>query len=153
MQSDLILRSFSHQAAMIAILSEHSSLLGLRVKVLDHELFPSGFVYHRKKGKGRFGNFMGDMFDGKHEPYVFHMSWTKNKENKIKFYQQLDEWYLQDKCMDTKLSDISLEPGGNSMVESCCSAESLFTCHFRDKPSTRPCRDSPALDNNGQSWW
>ena len=152
MQSDLVLRSFSHQAAMISILAEHSSLMGLRVKTLGPAEFPSGFVYHRKKGKGAWGNYFVDLFDGKHDPYIFHMSWTENKHNKILYFRQLDHWYLHDKCMDTHLSDIALEPG-STFVDSCCSVEPLFSCHFRDKPSTRPCKDSPALDKDGQSYW
>jgi hypothetical protein len=55
MQSDLILQSNSHQAAMINVLSEHQSLMGLSVKTLSLQDFPSGFIYHRKKGKGKYG--------------------------------------------------------------------------------------------------
>jgi len=152
MQSDLILRSFSHQAAMIAVLAEHSSLLGLKVKTLKHTDFPSGFIYHRKKGRGEFGNFFMDFFEGRESPYVFHMSWTENKNNKILFYRQMDQWYLKDHCMDRKLKDVAME-SGSTFVESCCSAEPLFSCHFSDKPSTKPCRDSPPLDKNGKSYW
>jgi len=71
MQSDLVLRSFSHQSAMIAVLSEHASLFGLRVKTLGHAHFPSGYLYHRKKGNGPWGNYFVDLFDGKHDPYIF----------------------------------------------------------------------------------
>ena len=149
MQSDLVLRTSSHQDVMIAILSEHSSLLGLRVKVLEPEAFPSGFIFHRKKG--RFGNFFMDMFEGKQDPWVLHMSWTKNKVNKILYYRQLDNWYLQDKCMDKKVQDIAVD--GESFVVTCCSAEPLFSCHYRDKPSSGPCKDSPALDSGGKSFW
>lgn len=154
MQSDLVLRSFSHQSAMIMLLAEHSSLLGLKVKVLDPFQFPAGFIYHRKKGKGPYGNFFVDLYKGKHDPYIFHMSWTENKHNKILFYRQLDQWYLQDKCMDTKVSDIpGLELGDGKMAEACCSSESLFSCHYADKPSSRPCRNSPTLDKTGKSYW
>lgn len=164
MQSDLVLRSFSHQSAMIALLAEHSSFLGLRVKTLDAFEFPAGYIIHRKKGKGPFGNFFVDLFadNGKHDPYIFHMSWTKNHESKIQFYRQLDQWYLQDQCMDTELNNISgvsvkvdvIEGTVNSnFAETCCAAQPLFSCHFKDKPSVRPCKDSPALDKDGVSWW
>ena len=154
MQSDLVLRSFSHQSAMISILAEHSSLLGLRVKVLDPFAFPSGFIYHRKKGKGPYGNFFVDLHEGKLDPYIFHMSWTENKMNKILYYKQLDQWYLQEQCIDKELADIpGLEPGDGKFVETCCAAESLFSCHYGDKPSSRPCRDSPMLDKAGKSYW
>lgn len=152
MQSDMILRSFSHQSAMISVLAEHSSLFGLRVKTLGHAEFPSGFIYHRKKGKGRWGNYFMDLYDGKHNPYVFHMSWTENKSNKILYYRQLDQWYLQDQCMDTELSKIPLEPD-STFMDTCCSAEPLFSCHYRDKPSSRPCKDAPPIEKNGLSYW
>jgi hypothetical protein len=44
-QGDLILRSKSHQAALSILLSEHSSLFGLKVKVLhnESESFPGAF--------------------------------------------------------------------------------------------------------------
>jgi hypothetical protein len=151
MQSDLVLRTFSHQAAMIAVLSEHSSLMGLRIKVLEPEDFPAGFIFHRKNGNTRYGEFFKDMFAGKRHPWILHMSWTKNKDSKIMYYRQLDHWYLQDKCMDKKVNEIAVD-GGN-FVDTCCSAKSLFSCHFRDKPSSRPCKNSPALDNNGVSFW
>lgn len=136
---------------MIAVLAEHQSLLGLKVKTLDLEDFPSGFIYHRKKGKGRYGNFFVDFFDGKKDPYIFHMSWTSNKDNKILFYKQLGEWYLQEKCMDKELSAIPME--NNNLPEACCSAEALFSCHYRDKPSSKPCRSSPPLDKGAPSFW
>lgn len=151
MQSDLILKTNSHQAAMINVLSEQQSLMGLTVKTLDLFDFPSGFIYHRKKGKGKYGNFFADKFEGKVDPYIFHMSWTVNKDNKILFYRQLDEWFVQDKCIDKPVPEIQV--GNNNFIETCCSAEPLFSCHYRDKPSSRPCKDSPPLDKNGKSFW
>lgn len=154
MQSDLVLRSFSHQSAMISILAEHSSLLGLTVKVLDPFEFPSGHIYHRKRGRGNYGDFFKDFYQGKIDPYIFHMSWTKNKENKILFYRQMDQWYLQDKCIDTKVHDIpGLALGDGKFVEECCSAESLFSCHWRDKPSSRECPHAPTLVRGADSYW
>ena len=83
MQSDLVLRSNSHQAAMISVLAEHSSLLGLKVKVLKPADFPSGFIYHRKKTNGVWGKYFMELFEGKQNPYIFHMSWTENKGTNI----------------------------------------------------------------------
>ena len=79
MAGDLILKTDSHQQALVAVLSEHASLYGLRVKVLsrDEDDFPGGFHYHQKSG-----HYMRALFNGEKNPYIFHMSWTKNKVRK-----------------------------------------------------------------------
>lgn len=72
---DLILSCRSHQQVLIALLSEFNSLAGLTVKILSKEEdeFPGGYHYHMVK------DYMRKMFDGKKDPYIFHMSWTLNK--------------------------------------------------------------------------
>lgn len=57
----------------------------LKVKVLsrDTEEFPGGFTYHK-----RF-TFMKDLFEGRAHPFIFHMSWTQNKKNKLNFFKQM----------------------------------------------------------------
>ena len=89
--------------------------------------------------------------------YIFHMSWTENKDNKLLFLRQLGEWYVTDKCVGKTAKDIL---GGDSsisdstaLVEPCCAAEPLFSCHYRDKPSKLPCTKSDAIDKNGRSFW
>jgi hypothetical protein len=74
MAGDLVLKTDSHQQALVAVLSEHASLYGLRVKVLsrDEDDFPGGYHYHQKTGK-----YMRAFFQGQKEPYIIHMSWTK----------------------------------------------------------------------------
>lgn len=85
------------------------------------------------------------------------MSWTLNKNNKLLFLRQLGEWYVQDQCIDKDVSAIPLQPAenstGNRLVEACCSAQAVFSCHYRDKPSREPCNDSPPIDKNGAHWW
>jgi len=151
LSGDLILKTYSHQQALVAVLTEHSSLFGLRVKVFGKEddAWPGGFHYHQKGDNSYFRRY----FDNKTavDPYVFHMSWTFNKDNKLLFLKQLGEWYVHDKCIDKKLEDIELKDV--SFLENCCSSEALFSCHFRDKPSKEPCHDSPAIDNGKASFW
>jgi len=149
MSGDLVLKTFSHQQAMTAVLAEHASLFGLRVKVLsrDEDDFPGGYHFHRKNGE-----FLRDMFAGTRKPYIFHMSWTKNKDNKLLFMRQMGEWYLQEKCVAKTFSEIPGSEKGN-FVENCCSKDALITCHYRDKPSIKPCKDSPTLDKGKASWW
>jgi len=68
---DMVLSMTSHQQALGALLDEHSSLTGLRVKTLSGLDFPGGYHYHRKKEIEP----MRDIVEGRHVPYIFHMSW------------------------------------------------------------------------------
>ncbi|CAB9516554.1 Nucleotide-diphospho-sugar transferase [Seminavis robusta] len=146
---DLIAKSFSHQQAMIAVMSEQMSLHGFKAKVLlrEDEGFPGGFQFH----SGRKKDYMRQLFAGQKDPYIFHMSWTLNKDNKLLFFKQMGEWYVKEECVSKKLDDIAL--AGGTAVDACCSAEALFSCHYQDKPSKYPCSDSPPIDKNGKDWW
>jgi hypothetical protein len=146
MAGDLIIKTHSHQQALIAVLSEHVSLFGLKAKVFarDTEEFPGGFQFHQKSGK-----YMRSFFDGAIDPYIFHMSWTHNKDNKLLFFKQMGEWYVKQNCVQKKLDEIE----GNDTPATCCAAEPLISCHYRDKPSKMPCKDSPPIDKNGRSFW
>ena len=158
---DNVVRMSSHQAALTALLNEHASWKGLRVKVWkrgDTNPFPGGVEYHRhkdymkrllKKNKqdlavrtGQTGdtNFVNEL---QVDPYLFHMSWTKNKDNKKLYLQQMGEWYLKE---DWKSSSLSGTWGA-------CLAEPQITCYYRDKPSIVPCKESPPIDAGRQSFW
>jgi len=145
---DVILETKSHQQALIALMSEHVSLFGLKVKVFsrDTEEFPGGYHYHQPTQK-----YMRQFFDGKVDPYIFHMSWTFNKDNKLLFLQQLGEWYVDDQCLHKKPEEITL--GDGNFASGCCLKESNFACHYRDKPSIFPCFDSPPIDKDKPSFW
>lgn len=88
MSGDLVISSKSHQIALVALLSEHTSLHGMKTKVLsrDTDEFPGGHAFHYRR------DFMHDLFEGKVKPYIFHMSWTLNKDNKQKFFRQIGDW-------------------------------------------------------------
>ena len=143
MAGDLILSTDSHQQALIATLNEHVSLYGLKAKVLsrDMEEFPGGFQYHK-----RDKTYMKRLFDGSMKPFIFHMSWTHNKDNKLLFFRQMGEWYVHEECIGQK--DLA-----GDLPTTCCAAEPLFSCHYRDKPSMKPCSDSPPIDKGKPSWW
>jgi hypothetical protein len=112
------------------------------------------------------GEYMKALYAGEVDPYIFHMSWTKNKDNKLLFFKQMGEWYVQEQCIHKKVDEI---PGfmknstsiknstaiknSASFVSTCCSAEPLISCHYRDKPSKIPCKDSPSIDKGKPSWW
>mmetsp|Transcript_23332 Transcript_23332/g.42997 ORF Transcript_23332/g.42997 Transcript_23332/m.42997 type:complete len:637 (+) Transcript_23332:166-2076(+) len=149
--SDLIITWDSHQQVLVQLLSEHSSLFGLGVKVLgrDTEMFPGGYQYHRNK------QFMKKFIKRETDSYVFHMSWTENKDNKLLFLKQLGEWYVTDKCIGKIATDI-LGGGAlseNALIQPCCAIEPIFSCHYRDKPSKLPCKSSEPIDKNGRSFW
>lgn len=136
---DVIFKMGSHQAALTALLNEHASWKGLRVKVWpkgDGNQFPGGFEFHRRK------EFMKQLVQRKikeeESPYLFHMSWTTNKHNKKKFFQQMGEWHMKENCLT------GFE---------CCLAKPQITCHYRDKASIIPCKDSPTIDKGGRDFW
>lgn len=153
---DNIAKTTSHQAALTALLNEHASWKGLRVKVWkrgETNPFPGGHEYHRykdlmkrilKKNKHdlalRKGETVREDFQSELqvEPYLFHMSWTKNKDNKKLYFQQMGEWYLKEGCLT----------GWD-----CCLAEPKITCHYRDKPSMVSCKDSRPIDAGRPSFW
>lgn len=136
--------SGSHQSVMNSLLTEQSSSRGLTVKVYGRDsesgrLFPGGYHFHKRR------NFMKEIIRGDRSPYIFHMSWTENKANKQKFYQQLGEWHLQERCTSKPVIDFKMD--------GCCSAKPLYKCHYRDKPSKESCKSSNPIDKNGRSFW
>ena len=156
MRGDMIIATKSHQAPLIALLAEHASLYGLKVKILprDSNEFPGGHAFHRSRG------FMKDLLSGKlagdgdfEQPYVFHMSWTLNKDAKVKYYQQLGEWYLKPECAQKTISEVEKANNSSSVFERCCLVEPIVVCHYRDKPSKIPCHDSPPIDKGRPSFW
>mmetsp|Transcript_45068 Transcript_45068/g.94502 ORF Transcript_45068/g.94502 Transcript_45068/m.94502 type:complete len:636 (-) Transcript_45068:263-2170(-) len=132
--SDLIHACRSHQQILISMLAENNSLTGLKVKVLsrDGDDFPGGYHYHMDR------NYMKKFVKGEKAPYIFHMCWTLNKDDKLKFLRQMGMWYVNDHC-----------EGNND----CCSAKPVITCYYRDKPSIKSCADSPPKDKGAHSFW
>ena len=158
LQGDLIFSTHSHQVPLVALLQEHASMYGLKVKIFSRTEndFPGGHAYHRRK------DYMKDLMNGIMQPCIFHMSWTKNKDNKMKFYQQLGQWYWSSQCTQKpiktivktqKKSFLSGKPSTEQLQTLCCSNTPIFQCHYKDKPSLQPCRDYPAIDKGRGSWW
>jgi Nucleotide-diphospho-sugar transferase len=139
---DVIMATKSHQATLTSLLNEFVSWKGLRVKVWHYgradNLFPGGIEYHRSKAYMR--DFLGDK--ATIDPYIFHMSWTENKDNKKLFFEQMGEWYTKED-----------KSGGACSGLDCCLAQPNITCHYRDKPSKIPCPNSPIIDKWGKSFW
>lgn len=148
----IIRKSKSHQQVLVQLLSEHSSMFGLKVKVFDAsqtDMFPGGYHYHQN------WDTMHAIISGKSNAYILHMSWTENKVNKLLFFRQMGEWYVRDKCIGDDVSNlVDGNVADGVLVEQCCSAEPIFSCHFKDKPSKIPCPDSPRIDPlKRKSFW
>ncbi|KAL3905404.1 MAG: hypothetical protein SGILL_009692 [Bacillariaceae sp.] len=138
---DLVAATKSHQASLTALLNEFASWKGLRVKTWRMgendgvvNPFPGGAEYHRHP------DYMRDLVEEKIHPYIFHMSWTTNKENKKLFLEQMGEWYVKDDESCTSPAD-------------CCLVKPDIKCHYKDKPSKIPCTSSPNIDKKGKSFW
>ena len=130
---DVILATGSHQQALSALLTEFSSLYGLKVKTLPADDWPGGSHYHRQT------DYMRQLLIPEYtttppDPWIFHMSWTKNKDHKLLFFKQMGLWYVQDDHVT-------------------CSSDPLVSCHYRDKPAILDCSSSPPLDTNGRFFW
>jgi len=152
--ADLITAWSSHQAVLIALLAEHNLLMGLSVKIFAKEMeeFPGGFQFHYKK------DAMKKLMRGESDAIIFHMSFTKNKDDKVEFLQQMGEWYLKDECMGKLAHEITNEmsnslSSNDEMANHCCSTELIITCHYRDKPSKIPCPDSPLIAKTGKTFY
>ena len=152
----IVRKSKSHQQVLVQLLNEHSSMFGLKVKVFDAtltDMFPGGIHYHQD------WDTMKKIISGTSNAYLLHMSWTENKVNKVLFFRQLGEWYVQDKCIgdggeSSTLIDGDTELDDGSLIETCCSVEPIFSCHYKDKPSKIPCPDSPRIDpHKHRSFW
>lgn len=140
----------SHQIALISLLSEHASLFGLRVKVLDWKDFPGGNTYHRRLDYMKEWLQSSSQQQPIHDPFLFHMSWTRNKDDKILFFRQMGEWHLQNQCI-AKIPSPDLF--AQVSLSNCCSAEALLTCHYKDKPSKIPCPHAPNIDVGRKPFW
>lgn len=81
------------------------------------------------------------------------MSWTLNKKNKIAYYEQMGEWYLQSNCVQKTVEEIFGGTNQANYADHCCSAEALVQCHYRDKPSKIPCRDNDPINKGAGSFW
>ena len=137
---------FSLSCLFFQILADASSKFGLKVKTLSYADFPSGKDYHHRKP------FMQSWLAGKEDPYAFHMCWTQNKVDKVKYLKQLGGWFMHRTCNEDSIRTPKLLGSGN-LADSCCSAEPVLDCFFKDKASKEPCDTSPNKDRGQASWW
>jgi len=87
---DLISGWGSQQTATSQLLNDASSRHGLVVSVLPKGIFIPGQQFHRNK------HLMKRIVAGEFTPIVFHMCWTANKVEKLKYLKEdMKMWYLQ----------------------------------------------------------
>ena len=67
----------SHQTTLTRYVAETMYLLGLKVRILEQKMFPSGKMYHRNK------IYIANIKSHDIIPYVFHMCWTANRHQKV----------------------------------------------------------------------
>lgn len=164
MEGDMIMRHSSHQQILIALIVDHVSKTGLRVKVLGNDEYPGGFDYNRVKRWDAVYRITQSSTDA-HGAQIFHMSWTKNKDQKLKFLKQMGMWHLREKCAFQPLEKIlgGSNEGNNSTAnatvidtfEKCCSREPLISCYYMDMPSVTDCSGSEAFKEKrySKSYW
>jgi hypothetical protein len=112
-------QTHSHQSVLIRHIAEASHLFGLRVYVLDGEIFPSGQAYH--ENKPLIEKIQAKAF----RPYVFHMCWTDNRENKVVYFKDVGLWFLpddDDTCLagDSMLQYAMRAKKGQRILSRCC---------------------------------
>jgi hypothetical protein len=73
----------SHQQAFLRYITETHHTFGLQVQVLDKFQFPSGYTYHHEKA------FMTKIARHEVEPYVYHMNFNDNREQKVRVFYVL----------------------------------------------------------------
>jgi len=109
----LVATSGIDQIVMSLLLNEHSAFHGLNVKTLDWKDFPGGREFRTNK------NYMKELSDGNRTPWIFHMHWTANLDDKIKFFRQSHMWSTNSDCLETDPPSHIKEDG--SWADHCCS--------------------------------
>lgn len=127
-----IMFTASHQATMIRHLTESHYFTGMQILILDDLLFPSGRAYHENP------KFVGNVLNYTAFPYVWHMCWTPDKENKGKYLGTLGLWYLPDKrkekglCYSSSQSKAFVDRSDKvtALLDKCCQIGSYYKGFF-----------------------
>jgi hypothetical protein len=74
------------------------------------------------------------VIEGRTRFLIFHLSWSQNKDNKIKYFQQLGEWRT------TGPEDAITTPLDCSGLDCYCLSEPNLKCHCSDTLSKIACK-------------
>jgi Nucleotide-diphospho-sugar transferase len=132
----------NEQFQLNQLMAEHASLYGLKVKVLRRDEFPTGAVYQRLIPEDE--GLMKGILEGRTTPFMFHMSWTSSKKDKLLYFRQMGEWYVQERCIGNNSTSIlgSKRTRRESLIAPCCSAKPLISCHYGNMPSLSVCKNN-----------
>lgn len=89
---EMIASTGSHQNAVTTCLIESMDLANVTTQVLDINLFPTGMKYHHDK------KYMKKLDLGLITPYGFHMCWTANKIEKLRYFKLSNMWHVSNQC-------------------------------------------------------
>lgn len=82
-------KTHSHQSTLTRYLTEVQHQCNLHVQILDQHDFPSGDQYHNDK------KFLSAIKAGEKHPYVFHMSFTTSREDKVRYFTDIGMWKIR----------------------------------------------------------
>lgn len=100
------------------VLADIHSQLGMTVKVLPMDIFPSGMMYQNP-------GYMQKLRSGAVQPYLFHMCWTSNKDVKLKQFKEYSTathktgWLLTDECTHDSIAEHKTD---KTWLNACCKA-------------------------------
>ncbi len=89
---DTMHTSGSHQNVVTTRLMETMDLFNVTAKILSVDDFPTGVKYHHDK------SYMQQLRKGLIKPYNFHMCWTSNKQDKVRYFKETAMWYISNQC-------------------------------------------------------
>jgi hypothetical protein len=104
----------SHQGTLTKYMMESHGLAKLEISALSQIDFPSGKMFHHNK------SYMKLLHTGHVDPYVFHMCWTANSQDKIKNFLSINKWYVGDEPRCAQPGSTAAVP--KDLLSSCCVA-------------------------------
>lgn len=88
---DVMQSSGSHQNVFTMKLMEALDFGPLHTQSLHLHNFSNGATFHHEK------RYFAKIRSGEAVPYMFHMCWTANKADKLKYLKESSMWYLSEK--------------------------------------------------------
>jgi hypothetical protein len=125
----------SHQATLIRHMTELQGAFGLQILVLNDREFPSGRMYHEQQ------RYVNDVKKHRVTPYVWHMCWTANRDQKVVYYKDLGLWFLpvtdygshMCESAPSLLEHFHRHPGAN-IYDTCCTTGDYWKSYKKATP-------------------
>jgi len=110
---DYLLVTSSHQFLFNMKLLESLDFARISPAILNLNSYPTGIKFNHDKP------YMKGLREGIIKPYLFHMCWTVNKDQKINNFKSIDRWYVKGEC--ASVSKMYTRPS-ISRFQDCCGA-------------------------------